>query len=150
MHDNFAASAPGSLKLRGQLADLARVAPWVEALARQYSIPPRTSFAINLCLEEALSNIVRHGYKGDASKEITVAFQRGEGGLALVIEDAAPHFRPLDPDAPEPPTPAAPLEEITPGGQGVRLIRKFADSVTWEPLERGNRLTLRFAAPLTR
>ncbi len=145
MQDNSATQATGRLTLRGWLDDLGQVLPWVEALAGRYAIPPRTVFAIDLCLEEALSNIVRHGYKGDESKEITVAFhQSAEGGLVFVIEDEAPFFRPFDPAEPAPAPSSDPLEEITPGGQGIRLIRKFADSVEWEPLENGNRLTLAF------
>ena len=56
------------LILKGQLEDLARVWPWVEALATRYSVPADTQFAIQLCLEEALSNIVRHGYGGQPNQ----------------------------------------------------------------------------------
>jgi len=147
MPDNSAPGVRERLTLRSQLADLAQVFPWVDALARQYSIPPQTQFAICLCLEEALSNIVRHGYKSDPDQSMSVEFrQGGEEELTFIVEDAAVHFRPFDPDAPQQPAPAnVQLEKVVPGGQGLRLMRKFADSVAWEPLERGNRLTLIFS-----
>ena len=60
------------LTLRSRLQDLALVWPWVQALALDYAIQPDSQFAINLCLEEALSNVIRHGYAGQADQAITV------------------------------------------------------------------------------
>src|SRR5271170_5372191 len=61
------------LTLKSQIEDLTLVQPWVEALAARYSIPAETQFAIELCLEEALSNIIRHGYQGHADRSISIA-----------------------------------------------------------------------------
>src|SRR5580698_3630589 len=61
------------LTLKSQIEDLTLVWPWVEALAARYSIPAETQFAIELCLEEALSNIIRHGYPGHANQSISIA-----------------------------------------------------------------------------
>lgn len=144
MPDQFPAQE--RLTLRSRLADVAQVVPWVQALAARYQLSERTAFAIDLCLEEALSNIVRHGYGSDPNRTIEIEFRAGgENDLCFVIEDAAPHFRPFDPAAPPHlPTPGA-LEEMVPGGLGIPLMRKYADAVAWEPLEHGNRLTFRFS-----
>lgn len=139
-------SARDRLTLRSQLGDLSLVTQWVQALAARHHFPERTTFAIDLCLEEALSNVIRHGYAGDPTQKLDVEFSMtAEGSVSFVIEDAAPHFRPFDPDAPVESHCSVPLEEIVPGGQGIPLMRKFADAVEWEPLEKGNRLTLRFS-----
>lgn len=139
-------SAHDRLILRSRLADLSLVSRWVQALASRHQFSDRTSFAIDLCLEEALSNVIRHGYAGDPTQKLEVAFaMSAEGSVSFVIEDAAPHFRPFDPDEPLATPPPTPLEEIVPGGQGIPLIRKFADAVEWQPLAKGNRLTLRFS-----
>jgi anti-sigma regulatory factor (Ser/Thr protein kinase) len=128
------------LELRSDLAELARVAPWVETLAGRYAIPEKTAFAINLCMEEALSNIVRHGYKGTCEQSIVIDFRISAGELIFVIEDRAPHFQPADMGIPLPDS----LEEMTPGGLGIPLMRRFANRVEWEPLPDGNRLSLVF------
>jgi len=139
-------NARDRLTLRSQLADLSLVSRWVQALVARYHFSERTSFAIDLCLEEALSNVIRHGYAGDPTQKIDVAFSmNADGCLSFVIEDAAPHFCPFDPAAPLAEPSTVPLEHIVPGGQGIPLMRKFADAVEWEPLEKGNRLTLRFS-----
>ena len=56
------------LTLKSQLEDLTLVWPWVEAIADRYSVPADTQFAIQLCLEEALSNVIRHGYQGQPNQ----------------------------------------------------------------------------------
>lgn len=133
------------LTLRSRLEDLGTVFPWVDQLGEAFGIPAKTLFAMNLCLEEALSNVVRHGYRGDPEQTIRVEFERhGEGEVAFVVEDSAPHFRPFDPAVPPEQAAPAALEDIVAGGNGIRLMRKFASSVEWEPLEHGNRLRIGF------
>ena len=129
-----------SLELRSSLAELGLVLPWVEKLASRYTFGERLVFAINLCLEEALSNIIRHGYQGDKTHPIRVTYQRDAHEMRFVIEDEAPHFRPSDYGAWAPTS----LEELTPGGLGIPLMRRFSNRVEWEPLPIGNRLTLAF------
>lgn len=136
------------LHLSSRLADLARVFPWVEALAVEFALPEETVYAIHLCLEEALANIVRHGYRGEPGHPLSIEFRRAENGaLQFVIEDEAPHFAPPDQDQPLPAAPPDAIGEIEPGGQGLRLMRRFAGSLRWEPLPHGNRLTIGFSGP---
>jgi len=57
------------------------------------------------------------------------------------VEDDAPHFDPLH-------LPALPkIDDQSPdrlGGQGIRLMSGFADSLEYEPTATGNRLRLGF------
>lgn len=136
------------LTLKSQLEDLPLVWPWVEALAARYSIPTDTQFAIQLCLEEALSNIIRHGYQGQANQCITVeCAPSGVAELVFTVEDHALHFDPLAPFTAAPAPVPASIQELLPGGQGIRLMRKFASRLAWQQLPNGNRLTLAFAIP---
>lgn len=133
------------LTLKSQLDDLALVWPWVEALAACYSVPADTQFAIQLCLEEALSNIIRHGYQGRLDQPITITCEpNGVAELVFVIEDLAP---PFDPFAATPAPAPSSIEDLEPGGQGIRLIQKFASRADYQQLPQGNRLTLAFAIP---
>jgi anti-sigma regulatory factor (Ser/Thr protein kinase) len=85
----------------------------------------RNKFAIDLCLEEALSNVIRHGYTGMQDRSVSVRFTMPrESYFEFVIEDEAPHFNPLD--APELPALNA-GEDIRIGGQGIRFLREFSD-----------------------
>jgi len=131
------------LTLRSELSEIARIPPWIEALAASYSISPNTQFAMNLCLEEALSNVIRHGYGGAANRSLRVSFAAPRGSFEFVVEDEAPAFNPLnvpngvalDPDG-----------QIRIGGQGIHLMRQFADRIQYERTATGNRLLLSFSA----
>jgi serine/threonine-protein kinase RsbW len=130
------------LLLRSQLSELARIPPWIEHLAMRDAIPKKTQFAMNLCLEEALSNIMRHGYLGVPDRTIVVDYSMPEFGVfLLVVEDEAPPFSPVE--APEPPLPST-LDDNREGGQGIRLLRHFADSLKYEATPAGNRLSISF------
>lgn len=140
--------AEARLALRSQLADLTLVSPWVEALAAKHGILGETRFAIDLCLEEALSNIIRHGYQGEPGHAIEVTFIAGAGGgLVFTVEDHAPPFAPGEDE--EPFNAPASIEELQPGGRGIQLMRRFAGSLKWERLADGNRLTIAFPSQPT-
>jgi serine/threonine-protein kinase RsbW len=154
MYGETAAMSEPRLTLKSQLPDLALIWPWLESLSVEHSIPADTQFAIDLCLEEALSNIIRHGYgsRPDQSpaqsntQPITIEFSSGEDGLAFTVEDHAPPFNPLHAPEDESPAPKT-IDEIPLGGRGIRLMRKFAGGLDYQRLPDGNRLTIRFAHP---
>jgi serine/threonine-protein kinase RsbW len=132
------------LTLRSQIADLALVPEWIETLASEHTILANTQFAMNLCLEEVLSNIIRHGYADETNRPIIVRYVPVQKGFSyLVVEDEAPHFDPLAAEN-------TPVEEILDGsrigGLGIRLLRGFAANLAYEPTPTGNRLTMGFAA----
>ena len=60
------------LTLQSRLDAVALIWPWLESLASEYRIPAETQFAIDLCLEEAVSNVVRHGYADEIINSIIV------------------------------------------------------------------------------
>jgi anti-sigma regulatory factor (Ser/Thr protein kinase) len=134
-----------SLILQSELGDLARVPPWIERMACAHAIPAPTEFAMNLCLEEILSNIIRHGYANESGHEISVQYSTiAKNVFQLVIEDQAMPFDPVAAAIP-------PIEETLSGerdgGLGIRLVKNFADSMKYESLAGGNRLSIRFLAP---
>ena len=131
------------LVLSSRISEIARVPGWIEQLALRYAIPPNIQFAMNLCLEEALSNCVRHGYAEETGHPMTVRFTMPKRGqLVLTVEDEAPHFNPLT--APGE-SPLKPDGDISVGGQGLRLIRQFSDKLEYEATPVGNRLTMMFS-----
>ena len=135
MHDQLA--------LRSRLSDMKQLSPWIEGLASRHAIPSNVQFAIELCLEEVVSNVIRHGYSGAEDCPVLVSFTiPRDNYFEFVVDDEAPRFNPLD--APEL-SPLSPDEEIRIGGQGIRLVRQFANAVEYQPKPRGNRLCMGFS-----
>ena len=132
------------LTLRSLLPEVARIPPWIEELASRYAISANVQLAMNLCLEEVVSNVIRHGYGSRSDRFVAIRFSMPkEGYFVCLVEDDAPRFDPLT---------AAGLpilsagEKPRVGGQGIRLLRQFADELEYEPLATGNRLRMGFSA----
>jgi len=87
-------------------------------LASRHAIPENIGFAIDLCLEEAVSNIIRHGYRGDSDGSEIVRFTTPKQELfVFIVEDDAQHFNPLD------------VFKPNPGGKLGLAARAFTSSV---------------------
>ena len=132
------------LELRSDLAELKRLAGWLKAQSQQ-ELSADTSFAIQLCLEEAVANIIMHGGGAkDDRLRIAIELERNAGTLVASIEDSGREF---DPTQFPPVSVAKSLEQAKVGDYGIHLIRCFASGMHYERQEGCNRLTLRFAEP---
>jgi serine/threonine-protein kinase RsbW len=132
------------LELDSQLTELSRVQPWIEAVADKHGFSEDARFAMHLCLEEALANVVLHGYRNEAGHPIVLQASVSGGTLQFAIDDKAPPFAPSEPAPPNDSARPASLDSIEPGGNGIRLLRRFAGSLRYERLPDGNRLTIGF------
>lgn len=130
------------LALRNDLAELKRLAEWIEGWAGE-DLPPAISFALQLCLEEAVANIIMHGGAKDERLEIMVELERNSGTLVASIED---NGRPFDPTRVPSPALASSLEEAKASDLGIHLMRTFASSMQYERRNGCNRLILQFVA----
>jgi serine/threonine-protein kinase RsbW len=128
------------LVLRNDLAELNRLPVWIEAWV-QADLPADISFAIQLCLEEAVANIIMHGSPKDNQGEIVIEVERNGGTLVASIEDTGREF---DPSQAPSPLLASSLEEAKVGHFGIHLMRSFAGGMNYERRDGRNRLTLRF------
>jgi serine/threonine-protein kinase RsbW len=136
------------LTLKSRLEDMAALWPWVEAIVAEYTVPPDSAFGIHLCLEEAISNVIRHGYNGQPGHSLTVDYASPNAHeLAFTIEDQAPPFDPLDPSLIEELPAPVPEDFLRPGGRGILLMRRFSSSIAYQRLANGNRLTIGFVLP---
>jgi serine/threonine-protein kinase RsbW len=129
------------LELRGDLSELSRLAEWTKARTPQV-IAADTLFAVQLCLEEAVANIIMHGGGAkDDRLQIAIALERNGGTLVARIEDSGREF---DPTQFPPSSVAKSLEEAKVGDLGIHLMRSFASDMYYERRDGRNRLTLRF------
>jgi anti-sigma regulatory factor (Ser/Thr protein kinase) len=128
------------LELRGHLSELRRLAGWIKAKA-PHELTANISFAVQLCLEEAIANIIMHGGAKDDRLEIAIELEHNGRTLVARIEDNGGEF---DPAQFPPPLLARSLEEAKVGGLGIHLMRSFANGMHYERREGRNRLILRF------
>jgi len=92
-------------------------------------------FAIRLALDEALSNAVRHGNKGDNQKQVVVEYMMGDEAFMVTVADEGHGFVP---DQIPDPTRQENIER--PCGRGVMLMKTYMSHVSFN--KRGNQVTL--------
>jgi anti-sigma regulatory factor (Ser/Thr protein kinase) len=131
------------LLLHNDLAELQRLAAWIDGWAQQ-DLSSDLSFAVQLCLEEAVANVIMYGAGGRDGLEIAVEVEDDGATLVARVVD---NGRPFDPtEAPRPPM-ASSLAQAKIGNLGIHLMRSFASSMQYERRDGCNRLTLQFSEP---
>jgi anti-sigma regulatory factor (Ser/Thr protein kinase) len=131
------------LRFANDLGALADLAERVERFGAEQRLPARIVNALNVVLDEAVSNAINHGYDAGARGEIAVRLRREPDGVTVEIEDDGRAFDPLQ--AP-PPDLTLPLEQRPIGGLGIHLIRNLMDEVSYARI--GSRNVLKMAKRL--
>jgi serine/threonine-protein kinase RsbW len=120
-------------------AEIARVRVWLTDAGRVLGVPQDVLSRFNVCADEALSNIMRHGHDDEQDLSISLRLTlRGEC-LELRIEDDGRAFDPL---SVPPRRPYASLEEAMVGGLGIHLMRSLMDECRYLRENDKNVLTL--------
>jgi anti-sigma regulatory factor (Ser/Thr protein kinase) len=140
---------PETLVIRAEIGELAHVVEWTGRLATTWNLPSSTLFAIQLCFEEAVSNIIRHGFadgprEAGVNSDVHLSAERRDNAVAITIADFAPAFDPL---GVVPRARPATIQQAVIGGHGIQLMRRFAQHLTYERRDGMNRLTLSFDLP---
>ncbi len=105
----------------------------VSSIARRFGFDEQTSGQIALAVDEALCNVIRHGYDSAGDRPIDLRVWplnesecTGEaGGIRIVIEDEA---RQVDPSKIK----SRELSDIRPGGLGVHIIQQIMTAARYE------------------
>lgn len=128
------------LVLCNEFDELNRLASWIEDAVQRYSLNATTSFAVQLCVDEAAANIISQN-KDEKATRIVVTLQRQQDEFVVLIEDDGP---PFDPTGVPPPQPGRTVETTKIGGLGVHLMRRFSTSMQYERIGEENSLRLTF------
>lgn len=113
----------------------------VSAVAKRLSFDEMSCCQIALAVDEALCNVIRHGYERQSDRPIWLSiYPEGQADkpdtLRIVIEDEA---KQVEPDVIK----SRDLDDVRPGGLGVHIIKEVMDEVRYEkrgPI--GMRLTM--------
>jgi len=110
---------------------------WLEEAGLAAGVPPQILSRMHVAAEEAVSNAVRHG----GGAEVTITLAMSSSAAELIIEDTGAPFDPTTAPLPEH---SRDLAELTPGGWGIGLLRRFCPDVRYRRSEDTNQLTLRY------
>jgi anti-sigma regulatory factor (Ser/Thr protein kinase) len=137
----------------GSIADVTAASAWVERIAASLKLPGKLTFAMQVCLEELMSNIARHGKvhpfstpfptetETDNPLSISIDIDVLGDRIAMTIED---NGRPFDVEKAPAKVVDRPLEQVQPGGLGINLIKSFSHNIEYRRTDAGNRVTVDF------
>jgi sigma-B regulation protein RsbU (phosphoserine phosphatase) len=119
--------------------EIPKVTEHVEKIMQWAGFKMKDILDVQLAVEEACINIVRHGYRG-MQGAISIAIDFKENDLAVTIEDNAPQFDPTQFKKPSFPDD---LKQRPIGGLGIHLIKSLVDEMNYEFQDGKNRLILK-------
>jgi anti-sigma regulatory factor (Ser/Thr protein kinase) len=127
-----------TVTLRNDVAEIPRLSEVVEAFCAPLAPNPKDVPAIQLALEEAVTNVINHGYTDGKPHTFTVDLAAADRRVTVIVTDDAPAYDPLaraEVDI------TLPLEDRRIGGLGVHLVKKLMDSARYERRDGRNILT---------
>jgi anti-sigma regulatory factor (Ser/Thr protein kinase) len=132
--------APQTLTLQNDVGEIPRLAEFIDRFCQPLEPAKKALFSLHLALEEAVTNVIKHGYQDGLPHRFTVALTAGSNGcVTAVLTDDAP---PYDPVARPAVDTSLPLEERPIGGLGVHLVKTLAQAVRYERRGGQNVLTM--------
>ena len=124
---------------------IASVIAWLEEVGEQQQWHAKSLFALTLCADEALTNIVTHA-QAPTGQQLRIELMLGQmdDGIALCIADNGAAFDPTSRDSTEL---AESLDDADIGGHGLRLMRHYLQRFEYQRADGWNWLLLGVASP---
>ena len=116
-----------TMTIPADAAAIPAVTEGVNAMLVQKGWPEDQIMAIELALQEAVANGIRHGCRGDATKQIECSVNLdADGEVVIVVRDPGQGFDPA-----RVANPLAPENMLKPSGRGIFLINGLMDDVQY-------------------
>lgn len=125
--------------LQNDVAEITRLAAFIEETGREMDLSAELVFNLNLVLEEAVSNVIFYAYPKEEHQQIYLSIKKEECQLLIQLTDTGKPFDPTQ--APEADVTLS-AEERSIGGLGIFLIRQIMNRVEYQRIDGKNILTL--------
>jgi serine/threonine-protein kinase RsbW len=130
------------LSLRADYAEIRIASTWLAKTCSDFSVPVTEINRLDICLNEALANIIEHGrYEGDLSPikmKVQKVYDSLSCSLNVTLSDMGKPFNPL---TYEPKNKALLLEDAEPGGLGLTMMKEFSDELNYTYSNESNHLS---------
>lgn len=118
------------LKLPANSENLDIIRKFIAGIAENMGFPEEDIYQIELAVDEACANVIKHAYIGDNTreKEIHVRVKTQAKKIEITIADRGIGF---NPNSIKTPNMEEYLKRMKPGGLGLHLIRTLMDKVSF-------------------
>lgn len=115
-------------KVNASTQNLSTIREFVSKHAEDQGFSAQKVADIQLAVDEAYTNIIKHAYKNDSSKEVIINLEFDDDKMVVTLTDHGVGF---DIEKYKKPDLKRQIEKKRRGGMGVYLIRKLMDEVTY-------------------
>lgn len=128
------------MRIRSDPAELASVRRRVRLTCAAVGFDEGETARIILAVDEALANVICHGYGGPCGEPIDIRIEQvcsgADAAIRVVIRDFGKQIDPAE-------VAGRQLDDVRPGGLGVHIMRTVMDEVSYAPVDDGGmRLTM--------
>lgn len=142
-------TAEQSLTIPGRYDAVRTLCQFIADGAKEAGLDDDTVYHLELCCDEASTNIIEHAYGGESVGNIVGTFAYSDSTFTITLKDTGSPFEPETVAPPALPDDVNNLsgedlnEQLKIGGLGLHFIRQLMDSVTFsfDP-EEGNTLVM--------
>ena len=125
-------------KFKRDFQSLGTVFDFISEFVNQQEIDESILFSINFIIEELFTNMVKYNAKGKS--DILLGLEKVEKKLLIKLIDF--DSEPFDLTKKEEVDTNLTLDERTPGGLGIHLVKKMADDVKYEYQNRQSKIII--------
>lgn len=132
------------IQLPAEIGSLRAITEFVHRGAQAAAFPESDLGRLDLVMEEVVVNVINYAYPEGEPGNIDVSYAiEGPGKLFVQVSDAGREFDPL---AKNPPDLRLGLAERPIGGLGIFLVKRIAQSISYNRVDNRNVLSFRLAA----
>lgn len=128
-----------TIRLPAAIGEIERLNGLVRRFGELHEIPSRALYAVNLALDEVVTNAVLYGFDDPAGHELLVRAEVAGAEFRGELVDEGRAFNPLEVPVTDV---TAPLAEREIGGLGIHLVRSLMDRLAYRREGAKNVLTL--------
>ena len=123
-------SASLEISLTNDLREIAGVAAKIDEFCAVRGLPSQIAYAVNLAIDEILTNTISYGYDDDDPHRIELILRLEPGALIVVTVDDSRAFDPSR--VGQAPDLASSIEDRALGGLGLFLVHQMMDHVEYQ------------------
>ena len=136
------------LSLPSEIGSVGRASVWLETVCLENSVPEKEICRLDLCLNEALANIIDHNDVANRPFTIRLNLAVNQNNInteaVVTIYDSG---IPFDPLSALPKSRPKTLAAAEPGGLGILMMRKFSDHQRYRYIAGNNQLSFSISWP---
>lgn len=114
------------MKIPSRTDNLEIIRKFVIGIAKKFGFNDESIGEIELAVDEACANVIKHAYRYDKTKKIDITVETNGRKLTIIISDQGEGFDPEKLESSE-----QRLQKHARGGLGIALIKKVMDEVSF-------------------